>query len=213
MSSAHCSCLPLAELRVNYIPSGNKWKDTKKCTNFSTLPCWHPSALMLTQRKIIPPYPCKLLPSQQNAHLALDAGLWSWKKPKESLPRSMRRRDGFEFLSADAQCPHSLPQACVCSSASSWNILQLWVLWWALLQGSLSLTFPEAQAPAWALPVPILLWPCAFQPLSANLDLKSCLNHRNYSYSSSTQRNKHQPFQGRRLTSMQLVKNILCLTG
>lgn len=70
---------------------------------------------------------------------------------------------------------------------------------------------PEAQVPAWALPVPILLWPCAFHTLSANLGLESCSNHRNYSYSSSAQRNKHQPLQGRRFTSMQLVKNILWL--
>lgn len=80
MSSAHCNCLPLAELGVNYVPSGSKQKKTQKCTNFSTLPCWHPSALMVTQRKTSPPHPCKVLPSQQNAPVILEKnqGISPW---------------------------------------------------------------------------------------------------------------------------------------
>lgn len=66
---------------------------------------------------------------------------------------------------------------------------------------------PEAQAPAWALPLPIPSWLCAFHTLSANLDLKSRLNHSNCSYSSSTQTNQHQHFQSRSFTLMQLVKS------
>lgn len=46
MSSAHCSCLPLTELGVNYIPSGNKQKDTKthKFLHPALLACLSPHA-------------------------------------------------------------------------------------------------------------------------------------------------------------------------
>lgn len=34
MSSAHCNCLPLAELGVNYVPSGSKQKKDTKMHKF-----------------------------------------------------------------------------------------------------------------------------------------------------------------------------------
>lgn len=82
MSSAHCNCLPLAGSGVNYVPSGNKQKDTKMHKFL------HPAllAFLSPQANTEENHPCKPLPSQQNAHLALDAGLWSWKETQGITP-------------------------------------------------------------------------------------------------------------------------------
>lgn len=202
MSSAHCNCLPLAELGVNYVPSGSKQKKTQKCTNFSTLPCWHPSALMVTQRKTSPPHPCKVLPSQQNAPVILE------KKPRNQSLGQWRAEMVLNLFlqTLSVTIPYLrlfVPlraAGTICSSECCGELC-------SRAHFPRGCADPEAQAPAWALPLPIPSWLCAFHTLSANLDLKSRLNHSNCSYSSSTQTNQHQHFQSRSFTLMQLVKS------
>lgn len=208
MSSAHCNCLPLAELGVNYAPSGSKQKKTKMHKFL------HPALL------------ASLSPhgntekNQPSTSLQGPANPTKCTSCSGCRPVILEKTHGISPWVNEEQrwfwisfCRPSVSPFPISGSLFLWEQLEQSAALSAVVSSAPGLTFPgegadpEAQAPAWALPLPIPSWLCAFHTLSANLDLKSCLNHRNCSYSSSTQRNQHQYFQSKIFTLMQLVKS------